>query len=187
MMSEETIITEALLDERLKTFGKEIRRDLRDEVSDMIAVSREGQREDMVRAIDGMRAGIEAKLTIQDRAFEQRFREVGNDIQLALRAISGLRDDIYGDPDQRSGPSSLYERLDEIDKSFTTQIQALGVEVVTRLIKVEKWIAQRTAIERMAIKIIRAPLVVFVRRFLPWAVLAVGMTGAAVALAQVLG
>lgn len=187
MMNDKTLITEEALDERLESFGRDMRTELRSEIRDMLATAEDRHRSELVRSIDGMRSGIEARLTMQDRDFEKRFRDVGNDIQLVVSAMAGLRDDLYGDPMQRSGPKSLYERLDEMDTNVTRQFQSLSVELVTRIDRLEKWIARRTAVEQSLIKLVKTPIAMFMRRFVPWAALAVAMMGAAVALAQVMG
>lgn len=185
-MNEETLITEKALDERLEQFGKNMRSSLRTEMSEMIATADIRHRTELVQAVDGMRAGIEARMNIQDRQHDQRFREMANDIQLVASTVAGLREDLYGDPNQRSGPKSLYERLDEMDSGITKQVQSLSVEVITRLSKVEGWIARRTAVERAVLKVVRAPIVLFLRRFVPWAALVVVILGATMALAEVM-
>lgn len=105
-----------------------------------------------------------------------RLDEVERSAELAVRTAAGLLEDIYGDPNKRSGPLSLYERLDQMEENRAALLEVMEVrsaqrhaELVNRIEKGERWIAQRTAVEKLAVGALRLPVMILLRRLIPFA------------------
>lgn len=107
-----------------------------------------------------------------------RLESVEADSELAIRAVDGLRNDLYGDPGKRSGPESLFERIDAMEQRTITRLDEQTAAIhglAQRLDGAEMWINRRASMERAALRLAVLPVVALVRRWVPFVALFGGL------------
>lgn len=77
--------------------------------------------------------------------------------------LTKIERDLYGSLDERSGPRSLYEMVEQMQ----TNLQANTDVQSARVAEVEGWIRRRVAIERGLLSLGGSALVAWARRWIP--------------------
>jgi hypothetical protein len=120
---------------------------------------------------DAFRAIVRGENRRLIKRINRRIVQAENNAELALRSAANLHSDLYGDPNQRSGPDSLYERLGKLEGAIEKNHQA----VMARLDPIERSVKRWRTMERVAVGVATSGVVRMARRMLPAVMIGVTM------------
>ena len=109
-------------------------------------------------------------------ALERRLSEQEEILMTLQQGLKHIADDLYGDAALRSGPQSLFERIDRLEESAGLRFDELARLIARHDTQIQTWLGWQHLAGRLIGLLFSGPLLGRLRQVLAWLLVIAGGT-----------